>query len=314
MLHVVSGDVAADALREAGLPGDVVGWKDSAATGPSPAVDADAYRRLRAAYRGVDADALQDLRDLDFGLDDDVVLWFDACPFDQAAAWRLLPHVAARARRAWLVEVGAHPDVPRFVGLGQLAPRHFPALFPRRRAVDDGVVSTAARLWTAFCAPDPRALRAALDDDLSALPWSHAAVGRLLQDLPSSWNGLSRTESNLLAAAAEGPATFRDVVAEAAGREEANHGLWYGDVVAWQTLRALARARRPLVVIEDDDADADPSPRARVRVAEAGRRALAGSFDHVVENGVDRWVGGTRLQGPSCWRYDARGAKLVPPT
>jgi hypothetical protein len=269
-------------------------------------------RAQPTVLRGVDAERMQDLRDLDARLEDDVVLWLDACPFDHAMGLRLIDHLAGRARSLSLVQIGAHPDVQRFVGLGQLEPRHFRALLADRVSVDDAFAADVRRAWAAFCAPDPRALRASLDEPPAGLRFARAATSRLLQELPSTWNGLSRTEANALACLVDGPVPFRSLIDECAAREDVNHGLWYGDAHLWDALRTLAGARHPLVAI-DGEIDAAPSAGAVVEVTPAGRRALAGSFDHVVENGVDRWVGGTRLHGRATWRYDARGARLVPP-
>ena len=313
MLHVVSGDVAAETMRRADLGGEVVGWKDSPATGPSPGdVDAAEYRRLRAEHRGVDVEGFQDLHDLDGLLEQEVVLWLDACPWDHALGLRLLDHLAGRARALSLVQIGEHPDVRRFVGLGQLSPAHFAALLPGRVVVDDEMAAGARRAWAAWCAADPRALRATLDEPPPRLRYAKAATARLLQELPSTWNGLSRTESNVLACVADEPLSFRSLVDECGAREDASHGLWYGDVFLWDVVRGLAGARHPLVAVEGE-VDRAPSPGALVAATPAGRRALAGSFDHVVENGVDRWVGGARLRGRSTWRYDARGARLAAP-
>ena len=93
MLHIVSGDIAADLLRASGLPGAVVGWRDSAAVGPSPSGLSFAdYRALRAAFRGVPPASFQDV-DLLAALPpgEEVVLWFDACPYDQTILVLRLP-------------------------------------------------------------------------------------------------------------------------------------------------------------------------------------------------------------------------------
>jgi hypothetical protein len=43
-----------------------------------------------------------------------------------------------------------------------------------------------------------------------------------------------------------------------------------------------------------------------------GRAVVAGDADHVATNGVDRWLGGTRLHGRvDVWRWDAGVGRVV---
>jgi hypothetical protein len=68
MLHVTNGDCAADAIREAGLPGEVLPWRDVLHEGPVPAGLAPAeLNRERARFLAERARAEPDdvLRDLD---------------------------------------------------------------------------------------------------------------------------------------------------------------------------------------------------------------------------------------------------------
>ena len=41
------------------------------------------------------------------------------------------------------------------------------------------------------------------------------------------------------------------------------------------------------------------------------RRALADSFDHLVLNAPDRWIGGVHLTARRHWRYDPRLSTLT---
>src|SRR6185437_11780084 len=87
-------------------------------------------------------------------------------------------------------------------------------------------------------------------------------------------------------------------------REEA---IFDGD--AW----AFARIARLEGLLEPAGGGALPPPQPRgdarrfthlpLALTDAGRRVLAGEADAVALLGVDRWVGGTHLDGPTPWRW-----------
>ena len=299
MLHVISGDCAAEELRRAGLPGEVLAWRDSPAVGPAPAALPGAERRsLRAAFWGVPEDELQDPAAAHAG-GGETVFWFDGCPWDQAMLVELLAAGNGTAPPS-LIQVGEHPDVPGYAGLGQLSPEQLAAFYPERRPVTPAQRELAAAAWSALGAEDPRALADLLDADTSPLPYLAPALERLLEELPSTVHGLSRSEEQVLRAVAGGTRRFPDLLRAVAAMERPNHGLWFGDRVLALTLRALASAPEPALA-----ADA-------VALTPFGEALLAGRADWVHDHGVDRWRGGVRLAGRGpVWRWDPAARRPV---
>ena len=300
MLHVISGDCAAERLRAAGLPGEVVPWRDSPAVGPAPAALPDAERRaLRAAFWGMPEDELQDPAAAHAGGGSETVFWFDGCPWDQAMLVELLAVTNSSAPPS-LIQVGEHPDVPGYAGLGQLSPEQLAAFFPERQPVTPAQRELATAAWSALGADDPRPLADLLDTDTSPLPYLKPALERLLEELPSTAHGLSRSEEEVLRAVAAGARRFPDLLRAVAAMERPNHGLWFGDRVLALTLRALASAPAPALA-----ADA-------VALTPFGEDLLAGRADWVRDHGVDRWRGGVRLAGRGpVWRWDPAARRPV---
>jgi len=106
----------------------------------------------------------------------------------------------------------------------------------------------------------------------------------------------------LLALAAAGGAERPAALFRAVWRRERRPFL--GDTVYGVWLRRLAGGPQPLLVHLDD----------RVELTSVGRAVLAGQADAVLLNGLDRWLGGTHLQGAApAWRYDPRLETVVPP-
>jgi hypothetical protein len=302
VLHVVSGDSAADLLRASDLPGTVVGWRDSAAIGPSPGgLSFTDYRAVRAAFRGVPPESFQDVDLLaKLPAEEVVVLWFDACPYDQMILVRLLAWFGAHrsqnpTRALQLIQVGDFPMPPGaepFYGLGQLTSGQLASLYPERRPVTAAQLALAAAAWHAHGAADPREIERLLAGGTEDLPYLRPAFLRLMEQFPSAANGLSRTEEECLRAVAEGERSFGEIFRSVTRMEEPNHGCWYGDGELLATLKGLAAAASPALGVTETGFD----------LTDMGRALLAGQADWVEENGIDRWQGGVHLQGRDVWR------------
>ncbi len=301
MLHVTNGDSAAQRLRDAGLPGDVLPWRDALHEGPVPNGRGD--DRLRAARarfvaaRGWagEAAALAELEQRDERLaralatGEEIVLWFETDLYDVLQIVQVLDRVPPG--RARLVLAGEQ----EFTGVAELDDRELRDLFAGGRApsrarpidVDEELVATARRLWSAFRSPDPAAL-AQLAGGTPALPALGEAVQRHLQQFPWRGSGLNRTERALLDAVAGGARTRAEAFVAQQRQEERP---FLGDAIAFGYLAAL-----PLT--------------SDFRLTDRGRAILAG--ERAWEERPERWLGGVRLPaGEAPWSYDAATARLA---
>src|SRR5205814_8447730 len=89
-------------------------------------------------------------------------------------------------------------------GLGELAADELETLWPARRAAAPSVLAAAAKIWSAFRAPEPTELAEWASRESSELPFLAPALGRLLEELPAPGDGLSGTERRALQAIAAG--------------------------------------------------------------------------------------------------------------
>lgn len=72
-----------------------------------------------------------------------LILWFDACLFDQSMLSHILACLKIRGiDRAKLICVDAFPGIAPFIGLGQLRPDQLASVFPRRQ-----FVTQVTKLW-----------------------------------------------------------------------------------------------------------------------------------------------------------------------
>lgn len=307
-LHVTNGDAAAERILEAGVGGSVLPWRDVLHEGPVPCgLSFDDLTVARAEFIGGAGwddpeTVLSRLRWRDamlagFRAYAEVVLWFEHDLYDQLQLLQVLD---------WFNAVDAGPVRLSLINpgefLGSLSAQRMRDLFAARHTVTHEVLSLAATAWREFRAPDPTALARRASIPSALLPHLAQALTRLLEEYPGVDDGLSRTERQVLQALADGPLPFGKLFRAAhLDREEAE---FLGDLVfGWQIAR-LADSTVPPIRYRDAE-------RPEVELTLAGADALAGRFDHVEVNGVDRWIGGVHLEGRSLpWRWSRVGACL----
>jgi len=165
-LHVTNGDSAAGILRQTGLAGRILPWRDVLHDGPVPAVGDRELRRVRADFLAgedpADRDELlrwleQRDRTLAEGRDGEYVLWFEADLYDQLQLAQILAtlgELAVPPSRVTLVCVGEYPGVAHFGGLGELDPEQLRGLLTTAATpLGQAAAELAARAWAALGVP-----------------------------------------------------------------------------------------------------------------------------------------------------------------
>ena len=313
MLHITNGDSTRLGLEPSGVPGVFRSWDDVLHEGRIPLATGEVWvgeraRQLAAAGYGTEEEMLAHMRAKGDPLDaagehDEVVFWFEHDLHDQLL---LLRHL-------WWLSL---PSTPRtrysiVIGtdyLGLLKPEQFPARFDARREIAADEIATGAAAWTTYCGDDPRAL-VPLARNAGPLRYLPNAMHRLLEELPSAGNGLSRSERQILDVLAEGPRSPGQAFVACAGREEE---IWMGDWSFWTIVKRLAAGPQPLVGADVAN-PADRFPEGTLTITDAGRQVLAGRADHIALNAPSRWFGGTRLSPERDWRWTGSSVQRASP-
>lgn len=323
VLHVTNGDAAAEILRNSGITGDILPWRDVLTDGPVPGGQTlDALSDLRADYLAarfrlqpeeVRADmAVRNATLREAIACDEVVLWFEHDLYDQLQILQILDILAAEMRCDTLsmVCIDRFPGIDPFHGLGQLSPEQMGGLWPERQPLGLRHLDLARTAWRAFTAGKPSGLNAVRAADTDDLPFLDAAMARLMAEYPSTDDGLPRTERWMLEAVAAGVdrpgALFRDHL-------EVEPAPYHGDWSFWWRLAFLCDGPQPLLAVDSggrfrhppgDDVD-ETFRIQRLVVTKLGAQVLAGDADALDLIPFDRWIGGVHLHpdGPD-WRYD----------
>ena len=323
VLHVVNGDVTRGKLEGSGIPGAITMWADVLHDGPVPDLPPDEFRAVRAQHLATDvgepADQIRrELQQWDAALEqfaehDEVLFWFEHDLFDQLILIRHLGWLSGIDRgntHFSLICIGEFPGVPDFAGLGELSPLQLASLFPQRLPITQQQVDLGRRAWDLFRAPDPTALSNFIPgNDLAQLPFLEGAVRRHLQDFPSTVNGLSRSENQILGAIAQGHRAPRDIFVATQRMEQR---IFMGDATFWAIVRRMVSVPNPLVTVDLEVMSMMPIEDGRVELTPEGQDVLSGKADHVALNGIDRWMGGAHLTTARHWRWDGGQLMLWP--
>ncbi|MBY8976156.1 hypothetical protein KHP62_10085 [Rhodobacteraceae bacterium NNCM2] len=324
-LHITNGDSAAGIIAHSTVPGEVLAWRDPMHHGPFPAgLGLDDLSRMRARYlAGHDADPAEDERG--FRQRDEmlrgaaryegVILWFEHDLLDQLQILQILDWFAAKPGlpRPEVICIDRFPGIEPFRGIGQLDGDQMASLFEGRRPVSPAMLALAKAGWAAFRSADPRDLAAFVEGDLAEMPFLRAALLRHIEEYPSTRNGLSRTEEQILSLAADGVGDPVALFVQNMARETA---LFMGD---WRTFSIIdALCRTGLLICETGHfrhppgvSPRDPTFRAqRLALSTTGRQVLDGKVDASPLMARDEWLGGVHLgPGQPDWRWD--GAALI---
>lgn len=317
MLHVTNGDCAVERLKKLGIPGTFVPWRDVLHEGPvTSSSDPGALAETRArflsdqgwaSYREVLGSLLERNRSYCAALErEEVIFWFEPDLYDQL---QLVEALALRRRVETPFVSAAIAQLDRL--FPQLDGNQLAAAFVHRQPLLFAQIDLAQAAWDAFCAPDPRPLAALLRTDTSALPYLDAALHRLLEELPSEEEGLSRCELQAVRSLGAGDGSLGAAFEAASHLDEPR---FLGDWPFFLQLKRLMGGPQPLVAWSDSSASDETAWRDRhAELTPAGVAVLAGDRDAMDCIAIDRWLGGTRLTPSSLWRWSAARRELVPP-
>lgn len=250
ILNITSGDMIGKTIADSSLPGELLVWHDILYDGPrNPGLPTAATLQARAAFleehtggglpqADILAGLQSDYRALNNGdRDRPVVLWFDACLFDQSMLCHLLTVLHELSyTNVELLCVDAFPGIEPYNGVGQLTGEQLASVYDQRERVTDEQYACARRVDAAFAAQD-RVLFLSVACELnSALPWVPAAVQRWLLECPAEGRGL--LEKLTLGAIGQGACSpqqiFKAVVAADTPPQ------YWGDSTLWGVINKLA--------------------------------------------------------------------------
>jgi hypothetical protein len=314
MLHITNGDAVIELFHAAGVPGVYLSWRDSLHDGAVPETSSlEALSEIRAralsgfgwaSYGELREDFMQRDRALEkFRDHDETVIWFEHDLYDQLQLLQLLDwfsHQDLSTAHLSIIQLGTHPEVPNFHGLGELTAAQLSDLLPARSPITPKQLEIGRDAWSAFRSTDPGRLVELSKQTDEGMPYLARALRRMLEEYPSIKDGLSRTERQLLNAALSGARHRKELYAQSQKLEDCP----WGDASVFLRLDRLVSGRNPALVCVGADEFA---------ITDHGKRVMAGSADWVTfQNGFDTWIGGVHLtESNPFWRWNEDDQTLI---
>jgi hypothetical protein len=328
VLHVLNGESTALSLRQSGLAGEHLVWKEALIWGPTPGnLSLSEWCRLRADFLAgaISTDAQQCFEDLmqqeallaTLARHDEVVLWFEFDLFCQLNLVYLLGKLRRQdlaATKLSLICIGEFPGIADFRGLGQLRPEQLVSLFPGRQPMTPEQLELAQRAWKACSSSNPQEIELLLSEDTAPLPFLQSALRLHLRRFPSVRNGLGHMEQMALEFITRGVSRFPELFREWSAAEP---GYGLGDAQLWDVLIRMVECGQPLLLLDGNDGLGFEANYRRLNqstftLTDTGRKVLEGKHDLWEMGPKEHWLGGVHLVPPNpCWRWDEEQQTLV---
>ena len=252
ILHISSGDSSANLIKAAGFEGDILVWRDILYEGKRKAGWPDdlsiaARSELLSASTGgalspeiIRKGLLEQYGKLrDAKEYETILLWFDACLFDQAMLAHILSCLCSLdADNVELICVDSFPGIVPFDGLGQLQTGDFRKIYSWRKKVSKAQFELAVKIDAAFAAQENSLFRDLLTVPHPAYPWIAAAIKRWLEETPDPVSGLGKLESLALEAVNAGISSPAAIFKYVSNHD--THPQYWGDTTLWAKLNSLA--------------------------------------------------------------------------
>lgn len=259
---MTSGDICGGSLAKSGVAGEVFVWHDVLYDGPrKPGWPDDDILNARSRFiedatgKGLGKElVLKTLRHQYAKLSaaeeyENIVLWFDACLFDQSMLCHILNCLHMKGiKEVEFLCIDAFPGIVPFNGLGQLLPAQFLSVYHKRRPVTEEQFLFAEKVDRAFALQDKDAFLRLSNETCAPLPWVPPAVVRWLQEQPDETTGLGQLEQLALEAIRSGKRTPHEIFTEVASQD--TKPLFWGDTTLWAKINSLALKIPPLVDIK----------------------------------------------------------------
>ncbi len=303
VLHFLNGDSTATTARQADLPGTLVAFRETLATGPIVPSDWIETRARFLSERHEES-LLRVRNDLisqeeaiaRAGDADEVVLWFEHDFFCLANLLYLLTRLEGH-RRVTMV----WSDKP----LGLMPVDELRSLFQRRAIAIRRMFTVARAAWEAYASPDPTGINRFLEKDESEFPFLREGLTLHASRFPSLRNGLGVIENRALELIGNGLTDFLTLFSRLS-EDVPKSGFGDGEVL--NLLWRLAHVKVPIITMIGGNGAVQPQH--RFGITPAGEEVLHEKADFIELNGADFWLGGAHLTHERMWRWDA-GRRVI---
>lgn len=315
ILNITNGDSAVGIMRKAGIPGELLPWRDVLHEGPVPAgLSLEELSQVRADFIinrgwGSPEDIERSFVERDNLLKSSgqfrkVILWFEHDLYDQLQLLQLLDWFHQNRLKETQLSI-----ICTDLYLGMQTPTEMAGLIKHEKPVNSQTLTLSSKAWSAFRSDTPEQWYGLLNTDTSALPFLEQAITRLLEEYPACTNGLSRTAQQVLKILGHGvmqpDVLFRRY-------QQSEERKFMGDASFRVILHELLGSTPALLELPaNSELTLPPAWDQELTVTTAGKAVLAGKKNWLDFVEPDRWLGGVHLKSGNTWCWDSESGSLV---
>jgi hypothetical protein len=317
---ITNGSSAVEAIRAAGIEGELLSWDDVLHDGPVPGgLALETLSGIRADFlAGCGWGSIEEIqsrfRDRDRRFREalhacgnksgELLFWFEHDLYDQLQILQVLSEVRETVASGGVIWLICHDHF-----VAESTSELLRSDFEHRERVTLDQVELAMRTWDAFRASSPEDLASLVATaDFSSLPYLRAALIRWFQEFPDATDGLSRTERSILNHLRAGPMLGADLFRQMQKDEEAR---FMGDASFSMVLEGLMSDSRELIRIEGSMDIGNENPFNReYAITEFGASVLEHE-DRATSGIPEKWMGGVELNHAAFWFWDRNQEQVV---
>lgn len=313
-LNITNGDSAIPAMKEAGIQGDFLPWRDVLHDGPVPAdLPLEKLSRSRAQFiidqgwgdpKAIKEDFVQRDETLCRYRDySKVILWFEHDLYDQLQILQILDWFSDNPPEETNLTIICTEQY-----LGMATADQMKGLLKFEEDISEEHLSLAKKAWAAFRSPLPIKWQRLLEEDTSILPFLRGAILRMLQEYPDCKSGLSRTACIALDIISKGEKKPGKVFG---CYQETEERKFMGDSSFWVILNQLLKSNPPLLELSTEtQLNSPPGSESELSITAAGNAVLAGEQSWLNMAELNRWVGGVHLTPTNIWCWNSESHRL----
>ena len=217
-LHILNGDFALVLWKKCAFKAEYLVWKETYLEGPLPeSCDLSVFRAARAEFLSHFAEIsdigkerlyrhLQRMDDAVLNLPEGsaLMLWFDACIFDQTILMRILHLLKQKGTEL--------PEIYLYCcSTNCLTIEDFERGMSEKICLTQADLDVSSRAWQAFLRKDSSAMKLlAGQGDFTNLPHMKKALLRCADEVPG-FDGLNRTQRQILQIVSKGKCSFNEI-------------------------------------------------------------------------------------------------------
>lgn len=313
-LHICNGDAAVAIMRQAGIEGTILPWRDVLHDGPVPdELDLFELSRVRAKYiSDVGWGRFEEILASFHERDEQVLganrfskisLWFEHDLYDQLQVLQILDTLAGQELNSTLVTMACSDHY-----LGKMSPEQMSQFGALQAPVNSEQYVLARRAWSAYRQASPELWTGLLGQNLRALPFLYDAVKRTMQEFPDGRSGVSRSERQALSIIQGGETRPGYVFGESQKREER---IFMGDSSFWLMMNRMIEADSALLSLNHGSLGNPLDPTQSLSLTDLGEKVLSGEVRWLDYHQPDYYIGGVHFCRESLWCYYAEMVALV---